>query len=253
MRNLGDQCCYWLRASTSATVTSALLAITGLASPNYSYARDWLGLTGVELAEKHNSYAFVGAITPLASDAALGQGWVQRYWLDWVEYRFDSDGEEVRARAPGFSAAVGYQQSSSIGFWGAYAGAAYRETTLTPDRPKAEVRGSQSSLQLLGELDRRFAQRWRFAGAIQFSAGPDSYWSRAKFLNKSSTVNFWQGVEIVFQGDPDYKAYKLGLVLDELPVGNRVTANFKVGVNKTKGLKAGGYAGIEFVGFFGSK
>ncbi len=253
MRNLGNLCSNWLRASTSLAVCGILLTTAGLALPHYSYAREWLGLTGVELAENHNAYAFAGAIAPLAADGTLGQGWAQRYWLDWVEYRFDSEGEEVRARAPGFSAAVGYQQSNSTGFWAAYAGAGYRKTTLTPDRPNAEVRGSQGSLQLLGELDRRFAQDWRFAGAVQYSVGPDSYWSRAKFLNKSSTATFWQGIAIVFQGDPDYKAYKLGLVLDELPVGSHVTANFKVGVNKTKGLKAGGYAGIEFVGFFGSK
>lgn len=229
------------------------LAWFGLASPAQSHARQWLGLTGLELAEQSNAYAFAGAVAPLDSNAAIGQGWVQRYWLDWVKYQFDSQGERVQAKAPGFSASLGYQQSDSTGFWAAYAGAGYRKTTLTPDRPNAEVRGSQSSLQLLGELDRRFAQDWRFAGAIQFSAGPDSYWSRAKFLNKSSSAAYWQGIEIVYQGDPDYKAYKLGLVFDELPVGKDVSANFKVGANKTRGLKAIGYVGIEFVGMFGNK
>ncbi|MCR4345816.1 MAG: cellulose biosynthesis protein BcsS [Sulfuricaulis sp.] len=231
----------------------AILVSISLPWSNQTHAREWLGLTGLELAEQSNTYAFAGVVAPLDSNTALGQGWVQRYWLDWVKYRFDSGGEEVRARAPGFSASLGYQQSNSTGFWAAYAGAGYRDTTLTPDRPAVEVRGSHSSLQLLAELDSRFAKDWRFAGAVQYSAGPDSYWSRAKFLNKLSTVSFWHGIEFVFQGDPDYKAYKIGLVLDELPVGNGVTANFKVGVNKTKGLNTIGYVGIEFVGIFGNK
>jgi hypothetical protein len=225
----------------------------GLMWPTPSHAREWLGLTGLELAEPGNAYAFAGAITSLDADAALGQGWVQRYWLDWVKYHFDSEGEEVRVRAPGFSASLGYQRSDSSGFWAAYAGAGYRNTHLTPDRPNAKVRGGQSALLLLGEMDRRFAGEWRFAGAVQLAAGPDRYWTRAKLLNKSSTATFWRGMEIVFQGDPDYKAYKLGFVLDELPVSGRVTANFKLGAIKTKGLKTGAYAGIEFVGFFGNK
>lgn len=234
-------------------VAAVLWTAMGLMWPTPSQAREWLGLAGLELAEQSSAYTFAGAVTPLDPDSALGQGWVQRYWLDWVKYRFDSEGEEVRARAPGFSASLGYQRSDNSGFWAAYAGAGYRNTDLTPDRPNAKVRGSQSALLLLGETDRRFAEEWRFAGAVQFSAGPDSYWSRAKFLNKSPGATFWQGIEIVYQGDPDYKAYKLGSVLDELPVGRRVTANFKLGVVKTKGLKPDAYAGIEFVGFFGNK
>lgn len=248
-----SKCSFVLPTVSSVLVAVALSASIALAWPNHSHAREWLGLTGLELAEQRNAYGFVGALAPLGSNTALGQGWVQRYWLDWLEYGYDSEGEEIRARAPGASALLGYQQSDSTGFWAAYAGAGYRNTNLTPDRTDSEVRGSQSSLQLLGELDRRFAQDWRFVGAAQFSVGPDSYWTRAKFLNKSSDAASWRGVEIVFQGDPDYKAYKVGSVLDELPVGKRVTVNFKVGVIKTPGLNPDAYAGIEFVGFFGNK
>ncbi|MDO8705324.1 MAG: cellulose biosynthesis protein BcsS [Sulfuricaulis sp.] len=242
---------FWPGAAKIVVVASVLFTLAGLVLPNYSHARQWIGLTGIELAEKHNAYGFAGAITPLAPDAEFGQGWVQSYWLDWVEYRFGSDGEEVRARAPGFSASLGYQQSNSKGFWAAYAGAGYRKTTLTPDRLNAEVRGSQSALLLMAEMDRRVAMSWRFVGAVQLAAGPDTYWTRAKFLHATS-ASVWYGMEIIFQGDPDYHATKVGLVLDEWPVGERVSANFKLGANKTKGIKTGAYAGIEFVGSFRS-
>jgi hypothetical protein len=234
-------------------VAVLLWTSVSLTWPRQSQAREWLGLAGTEMAEQGSAYAFAGAIVPLGTDAVLGQGWVQRYWLDWVEYRFDSEGEQVRARAPGFSASLGYQNSAGTGSWAAYAGVGYRDTDLTPDRPTAKVRDAQSALLLLVETDRRFAEAWRFNGAIQYSAGPDSYWSRAKFLHKSSGSTFWHGVEIVFQGDPDYKAYKFGSVLDELPVGKHVTANFKLGVVKTQGLGPDAYVGIEFIGFFGNK
>jgi hypothetical protein len=234
-------------------VAVLLWTSVSLTWPRQSQAREWLGLGGAEIAEQGSAYAFAGAIVPLGPDAALGQGWVQRYWLDWVEYRFDSEGEQVRARAPGFSASLGYQNSDGAGSWAVYAGVGYRDTDLTPDRPNAKVRDAQSALLLLAETDRRFAEAWRFTGAIQYSAGPDSYWSRAKFLRKSSNASFWRGVEIVFQGDPDYKAYKLGLVLDEIPMTSRVNINFKLGAVKTKGLKTDAYAGIELVGVFGNK
>ncbi len=253
MKILGNEYLFMRRTASSMKFAIGFLAWIALACPGQSHAREWLGLTGLELAEQGNAYAFAGVVAPLNPSAALGQGWVQRYWLDWVKYQFDSEAERVRAKAPGFSASLGYQQSDSTGFWAAYAGAGYRKTTLTPDRQNAEVRGSQSSLQLLAEMDRRLAQDWRFTGAIQFSVGPDSYWSRAKFLNKPASAAYWQGIEIVYQGDSDYRAYKLGLVFDELSVGKGVSANFKVGANKTRGLRAIGYIGIELVGIFGNK
>lgn len=237
----------------SGLLAAVLFAATGLTWPGQSQAREWLGLAGTEIAEQGSAYAFAGAIVPLGPDAALGQGWVQRYWLDWVEYRFDSEGEQVQARAPGFSASLGYQNSDGAGSWAAYAGAAYRDADLTPDRPNAKVRDAQSALVLLAETDRRFAETWRFNGAIQYSAGPDSYWSRARFLRRSPGAAYWLGMELVFQGDPDYKAYKLGLVLDEWPVSSRMNLNFKLGAVKTKGLETDAYAGIELVGIFGNK
>ena len=60
--------------------------LAGLVTPISASANEWLGLTGVELGANHNTYAFAGAIAPLTSNTVLGQGWVQRYWLDWLEY-----------------------------------------------------------------------------------------------------------------------------------------------------------------------
>jgi hypothetical protein len=241
----------------SANASIKLLVVAGmwasLACSGSVSAREWLGLTGLESGSRHDTYAFVGAVAPLAPDATLGKGWVQRYWLDWLEYRFDSNSEEVRARAPGASAMLGYQASDPLGFVAAYAGLGYRNTKLKPDQPDAETRGGQTALQLLGEVDHRITSDCRLTGAVQLSLGPDSYWTRIKFLNKPSTVAFWHGVEVVFQGDPDYRTFKAGFVLDEWGVGRGLAANFKLGASRTKGLKTGAYAGIELVGSFGAQ
>ncbi len=213
-------------------------------------ADNWIGLTGGEVAGDGNAYAFAGAIKPLGRGSKLGQGWVQRYWLDWAGYRFDVGGEEIRARAPGVSAAVGYQRGIAGGYMAGYVGLGYRDTRLSPDKPQVKARGGQSSFQMLGEIDRRINDQWRFTGAAHLAFGPDSYWTRAKFLFPTASGPYWRGVEIVFQGDSDYRAVKAGYVLDEWRIGRGVNANFKLGILKTEGLATRAYAGIEFVKTF---
>ena len=83
--------------------------------------------------------------------------------------------------------------------------------------------------------------------------GPDSYWTRFKFLHKSADEAFWRGAEVILQGDADYKAKKFGLVLDEWDVGGGVSANFKAGATWSRGVKASAYIGFELVGNFGKK
>lgn len=216
------------------------------------WAKDWIGLGGLELAEKHNNYAYLGAVAPLPATPGLGQGWVQRYWLDWVEYTFDSNGE-VRARSPGFTASLGYQRADTLGYWAVYAGAGYRNTTLRPYRPDASVRGGQSSLQLLAETDRRLGQFWRFVGAAQYAAGPDSYWLRGKLLTALPGERLWLGFELISQGDPDYHANKAGFSLDGWNLGKDLTGTFKLGIIKQKDIVNRAYVGLELVRVFRSQ
>jgi len=207
--------------------------LAGLVTPISATANEWLGLTGVELGANRNIYAFAGAIAPLTSDTGLGQGWVQRYWLDWLEYRYDSDGEEISAQAPGVSALLGYQRSNSKGFWAGYAGVGYRNTTLSPDRPDAEVRGPKAACN----CSERWIAALPKAGACR--AGASVVWAGQLLDARQISAQLFHGLLLAgggghFQGDPDYHATKVGLVLDEWGVGKGVTANFKLGANKTR-------------------
>jgi len=217
-----------------------------------AWGKDWIGLGGMELAEENNNYAYLGAIAPLPGTPGLGQGWVQRYWIDWLQYSFDSGGV-VRARSPGFSASLGYQRGDALGYWAAYAGAGYRNTTLDPDRPDASVRGGQASLPLLVEADRKMSPPWRFVGAAQYAFGPDSYWTRVKLLHATASGTFWHGPMLVFQGDPDYHATKIGYTLDDWHLGKELTCTFKLGVIKQKDIDNRVFAGIELVKVFRAK
>jgi hypothetical protein len=256
MTNYGNNRLPWSGLVASVMAIGALGCVGGLVSPKLAYATEWLGLAGAEVGAQHSRYAYLGALLPLPPSPALGQGWVQRYWADWIEYRFDSNGE-VQARSPGFSASLGYQQGGEQGYWGAYVGAGYRNTTLRPDRPDSGVRGSQSSVLLLVETEQRFSPGWRFAGTAQYDTAPRGYWTRVKLLHVAASGHYWHGPELILQGalkgDPDYRAMKIGYVLDEWRLGRNVSVNFKVGAIKTKGLATNGYAGVEFVGSFGKK
>ena len=231
----------------------ALACLSLLLAPlAMAWAKDWIGLGGMELAEKHNNYAYLGAVAPLPATPGLGQGWVQRYWLDWLEYTFDSDGE-VRAYAPGFAASLGYQRADTLGYWAAYVGAGYRDTSLSPDRENASTRGKQSSLPVLVETDRRLSPLWRFVGAAQYAAGPDEYWVRIKPLHAAASGAVWHGLEIIFQGNPDYHATKVGYSLDGWSLEKDLTGVFKIGIIKQKDIENRAYVGIELVRVFWAK
>ena len=147
-------------------------------------------------------------------------------------------------------AALGYQRADTLGYWAVYAGAGYRHTTLDPDRPDASVRGGQSSLPLLAETDRRLNPVWRFVGAAQYAIGPDSYWTRAKLLHATGSGTIWHGPEVVFQGDPDYHATKVGYSIDGWNLGRDLTGSFKFGIIKQKDIENRAYIGLEVVRVF---
>jgi len=211
----------------------------------------WLGMTGVEADENHGSYTYIGAVLPLGTGSVLGNGWVQRYWLDELAYRFNAGGIETRARAPGLSASLGRQGRDAGWDWGVYAGAAYRDTGLTPDNSSVQVRGSQTYPLLALELSRQAGPEWRFDGIVNVTLSPSSYWARARILHRFMGNSLYQGPELVEQGDQDYHGYKLGYVIDGFAAGKYGSFGLSVGAGKIEGLNTGAYAGIEYAHTFG--
>jgi cellulose synthase (UDP-forming) len=223
---------------------------------NMTWAKDWIGLGGLEVAEKRTNYAYLGVVAPVSPIPALGlvgEGWVQRYWLDWVEYGFKSANDEIRARAPGFTASLGYQKSGASGYSAVYLGAGYRNTAINPYRQNVNVRGAQSSAVVSMETDQHLDARWRIAGAGQYATGPDSYWLRGRLLWALPATRLWLGIERVSQGDPDYHAKKTGLSLDGMDLGKDLTATFKFGIIKQKDIENRHYVGLELVQVFRSQ
>ena len=223
------------------------LLLVGLASAAVmtpAWAKEGVALAGVE-ASRDNQYAYLGTVLPFAGQN-LGQGFVQRYWLDYVAYRYEKTPlQEIEARVSAVEAALGYQQSNASGWWGAYLGARYANTRLSPSDPDNDDRGGRlrAKLQLEGETE--VGAGWRVNGIASHLVGDANYWARLRL--QTTLRNQWHiGPEVIGQGDPNYSAYKVGAFLGNIKLGASSALTLKAGVSKPEDASASLYAGAEF-------
>jgi len=198
-----------------------------------------------QLGGQNNSYGTVGVITPLAG-SKLGKGWVARVFADEVTYQFNGAGNrEIDALGLGGSASVGYMDSDDSGWYGVYAGPAYRYVRLSPNDPASKAKGGTVSARIQAEGEKNITQSMK----INALAGTDvssntGYWARVRPLAKVEG-DIYAGPEVSFMGDQDYKAYQVGLAL----VGIHLTDKTQVGINggyrKTQDQPSSGYGGVE--------
>lgn len=207
-------------------------------------AQTGVALAGVEGASDTHS-AYLGTVRPLRG-SALGRGWVQRYWLDYTGYRYEKlPGEDVDAKVAGAEAALGYQDGSQHGWWSVYLGARYAHTRLSPDDMSNEDRGSDLSGKLQLEGERAMPSGWRLNGIVSHVIGHSSYWVRVR----AQTIvadHLLLGPELVAQGDPLYRIFKLGAYLGGIRLGEDAALTVKFGVSKLDSDSARAYAGVEW-------
>jgi len=194
---------------------------------------------------RDSQYAYLGTVLPL-SGQHLGQGFVQRYWLDYVTYRYEkTPQQDIDAKVVGGEAALGYQQSSAGSWWGAYLGARYADTRLSPRDPDNRNEGRQwhAKLQLEGETE--LGGGWRINGIASHLIGDSSYWARLRLQTVLS--NHWHaGPEVIVQGDPYYSAYKVGAFVGNIKLGASSALTIKAGLSKPESDSASLYGGAEF-------
>jgi hypothetical protein len=234
---------------TAALVGTALLL--GVMHDDVQAAESLL-LAGVEAAADDNRYAYLGAIVPLGG-SRLGAGWVNRLWLDWLQYRFDSNGQTIEAHGPGASWMIGYHGGTRLRY-GLYAGATYRDTELDPDDPTVENRGRQLGLGGVAELYGQLGPAWNFDVIATLSEDPSgAYWTRFRLLRPLSSGPAQIGLETVAYGDPDYRGAKAGVVIDQIPIATRMSLGIKFGANKIEDRDAGAYVGLDLARVFGGR
>jgi hypothetical protein len=229
-----------------AAVCLAALLFAGLL--NSARAVESLFLAGAE-ASADSQYAFIAAIIPFPG-SGLGNGWVQRYWLEWLTYEYESHDRVIEAESPGAEAALGYQKSHAGGYYGAYAGIYYRDIELSPDDPTANTRGSQTRFRAQAEAEQAIAVAWRVNGIVSYVFVQESYWGRARLL-RTLKGPLSAGVEFIAHGDPDYKAKQVGLVLTGFEPAPRLNLGFKIGASKIEDRSTEVYVGFELGRAFG--
>ncbi|HQT30079.1 MAG TPA: cellulose biosynthesis protein BcsS [Thiobacillus sp.] len=207
-------------------------------------AQGGVALTGLE-ASRDNRSAYLGVVLPL-SGQSLGQGFVQRYWLDYTGYQYEKQPfQTIQVDVAAVEAALGYQHSSAGSWWAAYLGAHYSDTHLSPADPDNTNQGKQlrAKLQFEGETD--LAAGWRVNGIVSHLVGDFNYWTRLR-VQTTLANRLHVGPELVVQGDAYYDAYKLGLFVGNIPLGRHSAFTLKGGISQTLKETASLYLGTEF-------
>lgn len=207
-------------------------------------AQEKIALAGIE-ASRDSQYAYLGMVLPLPGQR-LGQGLVQRYWLDYTTYRYEkTPGQDIDAKVAGVEAALGYQNGSERGWWSAYLGGRYGNTRLNPNDFENEDRGGELNFKLQLEGESALSSAWRVNGIVSHLIGQSSYWSRLRVQTVLSNQLLF-GPELVAQGDPRYHLYKLGLFVGGIKLGHDAALTVKAGASKLDSESVGAYAGVEW-------
>lgn len=230
-----------------ASLAVGIIGLFGISASLWADEPSTLLLGGAEVSTGA-SYTYFGHVAPLP-ESSLGNGFVRKLWIDWSRYRYDKGGSTYDVSAPGAEIALGYQRASENHWWAAYAGLAYRHSNLTPDDPTSTVRRSMLRPKFQLEGEQTLDQTFKVSASGSYLSGQQAYWVRGRILR-----NIWSdrqtGLEAVAQGDPNYHASQLGIVLLGLKVGNAVDVGLKVGAQQIGGLNSHAYFGIELGGMY---
>ncbi len=206
-------------------------------------AAERLFLAGAQ-GDGASSYTYAGLIAPIGN-SQLGNGFVQRYWFDHTTYRYQSAAKTIHAQGWGAEAIAGYQQSGNETWWGVYSGIRYQDTRLSPDDASSTSRGEKWRLKLQAEGQTALNQTWYINGNLSYIPGQRGYWGRIRLLSHTS----WGidiGPEFVMQGDPEYSARQLGLVLAHIQPAKDTELTLKIGLKHNTDDGSRKFVGLEF-------
>lgn len=246
--NFGADC----TLKTARKVFYALFLITCILTPRPAQAGDILILSGAEGGaggnKSYNYYTFAAVVAPLFSKN-LGNGFVQKYWIDVLGYDYPSNNQNIDVAAVGLEGALGYQISGQNGWAAAYAGVRNSNTWLSPDDPGSTVRGSLVRAKFQAEGEIKLSSDWKANANGSYILASDSYWTRGRGLYRIYN-EVYTGPELIVQGDPSYRAWQVGWVFTGFEPVPKGGLGIKAGVRKTEHAETGGYFGVEFSKLF---
>ncbi|MCX7183802.1 MAG: cellulose biosynthesis protein BcsS [Nitrosospira sp.] len=164
------------------------------------------------------SALYAGMIMPIHNRlGGLGNGMVQRLWVDRLTYAYDNGGQQTQAEQRGIEGSLGYQKSGPWGSWATFAGVVYRDTQFTPDALSNPARGGfvRGRFQIEGE--RILNKDWRVNINANYVTGQNSYWARGRLLYNLNE-RMLTGPEAIVLGDPNFQIKQYGWAMTGLRV-----------------------------------
>ncbi len=207
-----------------------------------SKGAQFLWLSGSEFDRMGQSYYF--STVTIQKNLKGKYGVLGRIWIDHLTYRFNSEGQRITARAPGFSvgAGAGYSgRSFRISLIGGYEN---RRTEVDPDVPGIKVKGQRDGFIAVGEVFVSPARRIHLQFISSYSTSTSYLWAMASAWAELLFKGFNAGFEVIGQGNPDYRAYQGGVRtgLRRGPFSSIIRAGYK---DSSSGR--GAYGGLEFM------
>ncbi|TSA48772.1 MAG: cellulose biosynthesis protein BcsS [Nitrosomonadales bacterium] len=176
-----------------------------------------LTMTGGETnTETTYSALYAGMIMPIHSRlGSLGNGMVQRLWVDRLTYAYDNGGQQTQAEQRGIEGSLGYQKSGPWGSWATFAGVVYRDTQFTPDALNNPARGGKFHGRIQLEGERILSKDWRANAIANYVTGQNSYWARGRLLYNLNE-RMLTGPEAIVLGDPNFQIQQYGWAMTGL-------------------------------------
>jgi hypothetical protein len=197
-------------------------------------AQDYRGVAfgGASVGDGASGYA--GAVVALPGNR-LGRGLAIRSTINGGQYRYTTGGQRIEADYVGAEAALVYQFSGDWGYANLGAGPRVTDTTLSPDDPLNERRGTSWDLGVTSDGTLNLAPLWRLNWYGSFGVIEGPYQARvgvARVLNSERQTRL--GVEAAIAGDPRYTTTSGGVFLASR-IGRNLEGNVTAGVLKPEG------------------
>lgn len=221
-------------------LAGALLAASPLRAESV-----WVGGLG---ASDDTRIVYLGRIAPLPGQR-LGDGWAWSAFADLLDYDYLAGAGRIDADSQSLRLGVQRQLRAGPGTLGLGATVSARNTDLSPDDPGNRSRGflvrPGLELQWLSDED----ARWRRQFYSQYTFEVDSFYAKA-FTGRRLGRGPALGPEVWAQGDPSYRLYGAGLVLNGIAIGRyRLTLRLGAEHQEREDTRLAG--GLEFSRYFG--
>jgi Cellulose biosynthesis protein BcsS len=172
----------------------------------------------------------------------------------YLYYKFNTAGEELKARAPGADFLIGprlyLEKDMHVSL---LMGVNYRNTSLRPSSLSslANVHGADTGFTVLSDFDYWMKTHTNIGAMITYSTAPEYTWGRIRLkqqaynLDYSGPINFNVGAEGTGGGNRDYTQYEGGGLFEIYYIPAKTSLLLHGGYEHDTTHGDGGYGGIE--------